>query len=73
MRVTWDEAKRTENVRKYGIDFVGVEGLFDGFTVTLEDDRFACGEQRFVTLAPWKAGSLRWSTPNRMTLSGLSR
>src|SRR5947208_10692341 len=24
-------------------------------------------------LASWKAGSLRWSTPNRMTLSGLSR
>jgi uncharacterized protein len=49
VRVTWDEAKRTENLRKHAIDFVGVESLFDGFTVTLEDDRFAYGEQRFVT------------------------
>ena len=49
MWVTWDEAKRTENLRKHGIDFVDVESLFDGFTVTLEDDRFAYGEQRFVT------------------------
>ncbi len=49
MRVTWDEAKRTENLRKHGLDFLGAEGLFDGHTVTLEDDRFAYGEQRFIT------------------------
>ncbi len=45
----WDEAKRTENLRKHGIDFIGVESLFDGYTVTLEDDRFDYSEQRFVT------------------------
>lgn len=33
----------------YGIDFAGVESLFDGYTVTMEDDRFDYGEQRFVT------------------------
>ncbi len=49
MRVTWDEAKRTENLRKHGLDFLGVESLFDGHTVTLEDDRFSYGEQRFIT------------------------
>lgn len=47
--MTWDEAKRDENLRKHGIDFVDAEILFEGSTVTLEDDRFAYGEQRFVT------------------------
>ncbi len=49
MRVAWDEAKRSENLRKHGIDFVGIEALFEGYTVTLEDDRFPYGEQRLVT------------------------
>ena len=49
MRVTWDEAKRTENLRKHGLDFLDAEGVFDGHTVTLEDDRFDYGEQRFIT------------------------
>lgn len=49
MRVTWDEAKRTENLRKHGLDFMDAEDLFEGYTVTLEDDRFDYGEQRFVT------------------------
>lgn len=47
--MTWDEAKRRGNLHKHGIDFVGVESLFHGNTVTLEDDRFDYGEQRFVT------------------------
>jgi uncharacterized DUF497 family protein len=49
VQVEWDEAKREENLRKHGIDFVGVEALFQGFTVTIEDDRLDYGEQRFVT------------------------
>ena len=49
MQVEWDEAKREENLRKHGIDFVGVETLFEGFTATIEDDRLDYGEQRFVT------------------------
>jgi uncharacterized DUF497 family protein len=47
--VTWDEAKRTENLRKHGLDFEGVESLFTGHTATLEDDRFDYCEQRFIT------------------------
>jgi len=27
--MTWDEAKRQENLRKHGIDFVGGEAMFD--------------------------------------------
>jgi uncharacterized DUF497 family protein len=49
VRVTWDEAKRMENLRKHGIDFMEADALFEGPTITLEDDRFAYGEQRFVT------------------------
>ncbi|MGH8654826.1 MAG: BrnT family toxin [Gammaproteobacteria bacterium] len=45
----WDEAKRLANIRKHGIDFVECESIFDNFTVTVEDDRFDYGEQRFVT------------------------
>ena len=46
----WDEAKREANLRKHGIDFVGIEALFEGPTVTAEDDRMDFGEQRFLTL-----------------------
>jgi uncharacterized DUF497 family protein len=49
VQVEWDEAKREENLRKHGIDFVGVEALFEGLTATIEDDRLDYGEQRFVT------------------------
>ena len=48
-RYGWDEAKRLANLEKHGIDFVGVEAVFEGYTVTIEDQRLAYGEQRFVT------------------------
>ena len=50
MRFVWDERKRLSNLEKHGIDFVGCESIFEGLTVTMEDDRFDYGEQRFVTL-----------------------
>ena len=50
MTCQWDETKRQKNVGKHGIDFVGVEEVFRGLTVTMEDDRHSYGEQRFVTL-----------------------
>jgi uncharacterized DUF497 family protein len=50
VRFEWDEAKRVANLRKHGIDFIGVEALFEGPTVTVEDDRLDYGEQRFLTL-----------------------
>lgn len=49
VRFEWDEAKREANLQKHGIDFIGVDSLFEGHTITIEDDRFAYGEQRFVT------------------------
>jgi hypothetical protein len=50
MKFMWDEAKRLNNVHKHGIDFIGCESIFAGLTLTMEDDRFDYGEQRFVTL-----------------------
>jgi hypothetical protein len=47
---TWDEAKRSENLNKHGIDFVDAQAIFAGYTVTAEDTREGYGEQRFLTL-----------------------
>jgi len=50
MLFEWDEAKRRSNIQKHGIDFIGIEGVFAGTTVTILDDRYDYGESRFVTL-----------------------
>ena len=50
MRFEWDEAKREANLLKHGIDFVDVEKVFVGETITILDDRFDYGEERFITL-----------------------
>jgi uncharacterized protein len=49
MEFEWDESKRTSNLRKHGIDFSDVSTVFDGLIVTVEDERFDYGEERFVT------------------------
>ncbi len=50
IRFEWDEKKRQANLRKHGLDFVGIEQVFTGPTYTIEDDRQEYGETRFVTL-----------------------
>ena len=45
----WDEAKRLANLRKHGIDFIDVPSVFEEDSVTVEDDRYSYGEQRFIT------------------------
>jgi uncharacterized protein len=49
MKFEWDESKQTSNLRKHGINFSDVPIVFDGSIVTVEDDRFDYGEERFVT------------------------
>jgi hypothetical protein len=49
MEFEWDEAKCLANFRKHGIDFIDVSVLFEGDTLTVEDNRYDYGEQRFVT------------------------
>ena len=50
MTFDWDEDKRLITIRKHGIDFVDAVTIFEGDTVTVEDDRFDYGETRWVTL-----------------------
>jgi uncharacterized DUF497 family protein len=50
MRFTWRESKRKTNLKDHSLDFVDAAQVFDGPTYTFEDDRFAYGEQRLVTL-----------------------
>src|SRR5436190_14144184 len=46
---SWDESKRRSNLRDHGLDFVGVDTIWEGFTVTREDLRASYGEVRLVT------------------------
>lgn len=50
MRFTWSERKRSINLKNHGLDFVDAARVFEGVSYTYEDDRFAYGEQRFLTL-----------------------
>ena len=46
--LTWDEAKRKQNIKNHGLDFVGCDAIWDRFTVTREDKRQNYGEVRLV-------------------------
>ena len=50
MRFAWDERKRLSNLRIHGLDFRDAPSVFDGSTFTIQDARFAYGEQLFLTL-----------------------
>ncbi len=50
MRFSWSERKRAVNLKEHGLDFVDAPRVFERLTFTYEDDRFAYGEQRFITL-----------------------
>jgi uncharacterized DUF497 family protein len=50
VRYHWDEAKRRENLRKHGLDFVDADAMFAGFAVDLLDNRHDYGEIRRVRI-----------------------
>ena len=52
--ITWDEAKRTINLKKHQIDLAEIESAFDFPMNTVEDDREAYGELRLKSLAMWR-------------------
>lgn len=52
--ITWDEAKRRENLRKHRIDLAELEAAFDLPMVTVEDDRESYDELRLQSLAMWR-------------------
>lgn len=69
MRFSWDEEKRRSNLKDHGLDFVDAPRVFEGPTFTFEDDRFAYGEQRFVTLgflADIAVSLVHTETPSRI-------
>ena len=69
MRFSWDEKKRRSNLKDHGLDFVDTPRVFEGPTFTFEDDRFAYGEQRFVTLgflADIAVSLVHTETPSRI-------
>ena len=50
MKYDWDEAKNRKNIAKHGLRFEDAEQVFAGPCITFEDDRFAYGEERLITL-----------------------
>ena len=50
MKYEWDEAKNRKNFAKHGLSFEDAEQVLSGPCVTFEDNRFAYGEDRLVTL-----------------------
>ncbi|MGH7887337.1 MAG: BrnT family toxin [Candidatus Binatia bacterium] len=67
MTVTFDPKKERANLKKHGVSLVEGDGVLnDPLAMTIED-RFAEGEQRFVTLGANVFGSLRvvvWTQRN---------
>jgi uncharacterized DUF497 family protein len=54
MLLEWDDRKNLENFRKHGLRFEDADTVLTGETVTLFDNRFDYGEERFVTLGVLK-------------------
>lgn len=46
----WNEKKNQINIRRRGFDFADAEIVFEGATLTFDDDHFDYGEERFITL-----------------------
>ena len=50
MRIDFDAAKRTAILEARGLDMARAEEVLAGATLTVEDDRRAYGEDRFITI-----------------------
>ena len=50
IKYEWDENKRIKNLQKHKVDFIDAKSLFNGYTLTVLDNRIPYGEQRFITL-----------------------
>ncbi len=49
MELAWDAVKRRANYAKHGLDFRDAAKVFQGITLTAEDDRQDYGEKRFIS------------------------
>mgnify|MGYP003516573226 FL=1 len=52
--ISWDEAKRRENLRKHRIDLAELEPVFVSPFVSVEDNRESYGELRLQSLGMWR-------------------
>jgi len=50
MKVEYDEAKRSRTLEERGLDMARAIEVFDGDTLTVEDDRIDYGEARYITI-----------------------
>ncbi|MBF0292554.1 MAG: BrnT family toxin [Nitrospinae bacterium] len=50
MRHEWDRAKNLTNQKKHGLHFEDAGIVFEGETITFDDNRADYGERRFITL-----------------------
>ena len=50
MRVEFDQAKRDVTLAERGLDFADAINVFEGRSITFEDERRAYGESRFITI-----------------------
>jgi uncharacterized protein len=50
MEIEWDPDKAAANLRKHGVDFRDVVGMFEDPYALTRDDPDARGEQRFVSV-----------------------
>lgn len=50
MRLTFDPAKRAKTLLERGLDFARASEVFEGVTVTMDDNRLDYGELRCVTV-----------------------
>ena len=76
VRFTWDERKRRSNLRDHGFDFADAKRVFEGPTVTYEDNRFEYGEHRLVTLGLVRGVAVsiaHTETPNRIHVISFRR
>lgn len=71
MRYEWDEQKEAANIAKHGIDFADAYQIFLTPVLTVLDDRFEYGEDRWISLG-LLGGLLRLFTPNSSTIRGVS-
>lgn len=50
MAFEWDDAKNRANLEKHGLSFEEASLIFDGPVLSARDDRFAYGEERWITI-----------------------
>lgn len=50
MKIEFDAAKRAGTLEERGLDMARAGEVFDGATLTIEDDRMDYGEPRYITI-----------------------